>query len=266
MSKTPGELKPPTPSSAMPVQAPAAVDRKWLAKKINGLVVFIQFPEFAELAEFLSAEGKQTFLDGFQKAIEHGLEKQPHWLLIHDEGSATVAIGDASASPFQKLMKFAEEIHKEMRIWTGAFGKIGVPPLKFRMGVTFGEIQISPTEPKISGQALVNAAELSEKFCEHFQVQTAVEGDLARFAEHAQEWIDLDDIDVVSTTGGASAQKRIFTKLLVREDPEDVQLFRSARKAYFQKDFVDAKAKFDRLTRIKQFKHLAEVYLKRLRK
>lgn len=218
----------------------------------QSLAIFIHFPEFAELAEFLSADGKQTFLDGLKSAVVHALQPQPHVLKIHPEGSASILIAETAKSPFQRYMGFVEAVHKDLRIWTGTFGKIGIPPLKFGMGAVVGEMDV--------------ATEWAKTLCPHFEMQVAVEGDLARFAEHPQEWIDVDDVETQVGADGPKTVKRVFTKLVVREDPEDVQILRAARKAYFQNDFVDAKTKFDRISRVKGFKKLSEIYLERLKR
>ncbi|RYZ82574.1 MAG: hypothetical protein EOP06_21450 [Proteobacteria bacterium] len=213
-------------------------------------------------------------MDGFKSAIEHAINPQGHWLEILDEGSALVAVAELPKASLQKFMGFAEHIHKDIRLWTGTFGKIGIPPMKFGMGVTVGEFvgtasapaAASPAVAKISGAAADNSMMLAKEFCANFGVQLAVEGDLARFGEHLQEWIDLDDIELAPVSGGAMVPKRIFTKLIEREEPEDIQLLKSARKAFFQKDYADAKTKFDRLSRVKHLKRFAEIYLKRISK
>lgn len=245
-----------------------------MVAKHTGLAIFIHYPDFAELADFLSPEGKQVFLDGFRRAIEHALLPQPHWLEILEDGSAIVAIAESTKINHPKMMGFAEAVHKDLRLWTGTFGKIGIPPMKFGMGVTVGEIIaetfVPPTPaspklpPKLSGLGVENSKHLSQKFCEHFGVQLAVEGDLARFGEHAQEWIDLDDIEMVTTPGAIPVGKRIFYKMIDREEPEDILLLKSARKAFVLKDYADAKMKFDRLSRVKHLKRFSEIYLKRI--
>lgn len=242
----------------------AQVDQVWLPKKQNGLNIVIHYPEFAELASFLSDEGKATFLDGIRSAVHHSLFPQPYWIELFEEGSASVAVGDLSKSTVQKLMEFAEGIHKDLRLWTGTFGKIGIPPMKFGMGALVGEFNVKPDAPKISGTALMNATDLAKNLCAQFDVSIAIESDLARFASHAPEWVDIEDLELPGPAEGQRVSKRIFTKLTEREEPEDIQLLKSARKAFFQKDFVDAKEKFDRLSRLRQFKHLSKIYLRRI--
>lgn len=233
-------------------------------KKIIGLAIYIHYPEFGELAPFLSDEGKKTFFDGLQSAIKHALLPQPHYIVTLDEGTAIVAVGDLEKSSYQKLMSFAEGVHKDVRLWTGTFGKVGIPPMKFEMGAAVGETIVTSVPQKIEGHALEMATSLAKDVCAHFGVQVALEADLVRFATHLQEWIDIEDFDLSTTPKAPKVSKRIFTKLLDREEPEDLQLLKEARKAYMLKDFATAKTRFDRLSRVRTFKRISEIYLKRL--
>jgi hypothetical protein len=154
-----------------------------------------------------------------------------------------------------------EELFKEMRLWVGTFGRTGIPPLKYGMGVTRGEIILNPTSPKITGLALSDALEISQSFCPQFDLRLGVSGDIVRASTDAPNWIDFDDW---SFQDGQRKAIRLYSKYADRQDPTDVQMIRAARKAYFMQNWDEAAAKFDRLTLIPTYRHIANLYLERV--
>jgi hypothetical protein len=261
-----GQQKAPAPQpegtkpQAQPAPSVAAKKNEFLGKR-TGFAIAIFFPEYAELAPFLSGESRDKFLADFGKAIDNALRGLVHSVEVSETGLATVAVDESAKQSSNHLVSVIDELYKEMRLWVGTFGRTGIPALKYGMGVARGEIIIDVTHPKISGLALSDSLEIAQKFCPEFDLRLGVSGDIVRASTEAPNWIDFDDW---CFEDGQRKAARLYSKFADRQDPIDIQMVRSARKAYFMQNWDDAAAKFDRLTLLPTYRHIANLYIARV--
>lgn len=231
--------------------------------KRTGYVFAIHFPDYAEIAPFLSEEGRGKFISDLGKAIKNATTGLVCSYEVQETALALLAVDGSPKQTPNVITKTIDDLDKELMTWTGTFGRIGLPLMKFKMGVSKGEMSISPMPPRISGPTLAEALEIAKVICPEFDFRLAASGELVRASTDSVKWIDLDDWQFQTpNTGGRIT--RIFSKFSERLEPEDVQLFKAARKSYFLQNWDEAVANFDRLSRIGILRTFASVYQKRI--
>jgi hypothetical protein len=241
----------------------------------EGYVFFIFFPEYHEMAPFLSENGQASLIRDLTATIKHSLKGLLFLVDLRDFSRVTIAIDDSPKQTPQIVTDRLTALDKDLLTWIGTFGKIGVPPIKYKIGAARGPLTIGSTHPKIVGHAVADALELATKFCVDFNLRICAFGDLIRASGDSGKWLDIDDWRFrreshdIQIAAEAKAQKvekvvRIFTKLMDRLEPEELQLLKDARKAYFHQNWDTAEARFDRLTNIYSLRTLAEKYIARI--
>ena len=238
--------------------------------------VAVTFPEYKELGPLLSVEGHNGFIRDFKRSIDNAFHAYAHAVEISDTAVATIAVDASAQQPPNVLLGGVGELYNEIRLWVGTFGRTGLPPMKYGIGVTKGEATITPPPPppqgqpppavpgptKIEGRVFTEAAEIAERVCSRFDVRLGVVGEIIRASTESVQWFDVDDVIVKSATDPKPV--RLYSRIIERVDPADIQMFRAARKAYANQQWDEAAAKFDRLTVVPHFKHLATLYAKRV--
>lgn len=257
----------PPPSTSLAAPPPTAHE---FVGKQQAYVIVVSFPEFKDLAGFLTPESRQKFLSDFDSAIGNSVGKLVRVVKVADSGVASVALQDSAKQTPNVVMKALDGLHGEIRSWVGTFGRTGIPTLKYGIGVSRGEVTISKHDPRLVGPAWTDASEISLSFCPSFDVRIGVSGDVVRGSTEAVNWLDMDDWQFETTETakeGASPKKRVtrlYSLFADRLDADDVQMVRAARKAYFLQNWDEAHAKFDRLTMLPKFRHVANLYLNRI--
>ncbi len=232
----------------------------------QGYVAVIVFPEYPELAAILNDEASAGFLRDYSNVIQKVLGKKLSLIDMSKDGVATIAVADNPKQSPQAVTEMFTELDKFMLIWVGTFGRMSIPPLKYKLGIGRGEMTISESEPKIIGPAVDQALEIAQKVCVEFDVRVAASGDLIRASSEAASWVDLDDW-MFTGAGPKTAAKpvRVFSRLTDRLDPEDLQILRAGRKAYFHQNWEEAAQKFDRINRVPGIRGITEKYIKRIK-
>jgi len=226
-----------------------------------GVVIFICFPEYPELAQFLADEARALFRKDYANIVQTAVGKLVSLTEVSNDGVATIAIDESGKQTPEAIAKTLDELDKHLLTWVGTFGRLSIPVLKFRVGVGRGEMTISEIPPKIQGPALAQAMEIARTFCEKFDVRIGSPSELMLAAKGLEDWLDLDDWPMES-----GKPLRLYTKLNDRLERYEVQTLRNARKAYFQQNWDEAGQQLDRLSQVRAIRGIVEIYEKRIQR
>lgn len=230
-----------------------------------GYVIYAYFPDYPELAALLSEEANKSFLKDFANVATKALGKLLALVNLTKDGVLTVAILDSPKQSPQIVTEVISELDKYLLIWVGTFGRIGIPTLKYKMGVGRGEMTVQEAAPEIQGPAFEQAREIAQTICVEFEVRVAASGDLIRASTDSVNWIDIDDWKFSSPASQQAKPLRVFSKLTDRMDADDLQLLRGARKAYFHQNWQEAAEKFDRISQLPGIRGITQKYIKRIK-
>lgn len=253
------QLVPPGMARSQPAGAPGKRN-EFLGKRV-GTVVFIHFPEYPELAEFLSDDARALFRKDYTNIIVTAVGKLVSLIEVSNDGVASIAIDESAKQTPEVIAKVIDELDKHLLTWVGTFGRMSIPVLKYRAGVGRGEMTISEIPPKIQGPAQAAAMEIARTFCEKFDVRIGAPSELMQAAKGLEDWLDLDDWPMED-----GKPLRLYTKLTDRLERYEAQTLRNARKAYFAQNWDEAAQQFDRLSQVRNIRGIIEIYGRRIQR